>query len=76
MDKYLLECVFEDGTIKIADISPYLDTEVFKPLLEIALFKQLKNHRGYLSWLNEEVDLSADTLWHIGREQKDTALFS
>lgn len=66
-DGYLLECSFDDGSIRMADIGPYLQTEAFRPLQDISIFKRVKNNQYYVSWRNEEVDLSADTLWHIGK---------
>lgn len=66
-DGYLLECYFDDGSIKTADIKPYLNSEAFRPLRDIMIFNKVINHHYYVSWPNEEVDLSADTLWHIGK---------
>ena len=66
-DGYLLECFFDDGSTRMADIKPYLQTEAFQPLQDITIFKRVKNNQYYVSWRNEEVDLSADTLWHIGK---------
>lgn len=67
-DDYTLVCVFENGESKIADITPYLQSEVFKPLIDKTLFNQIKNNGNYVFWLNDEIDLSADTLWHIGKD--------
>jgi hypothetical protein len=66
VEDFTLVCTFENGVQKIADVKPYLQSEVFKPLLDVAVFNQVVNRDYYVSWLNEEVDLSADTLWHIG----------
>ena len=63
---YRLACTFEDGTEKIADITQYLQSEVFKPLIDLRLFNTVQNHQYYVEWLDGEVDLSADTLWYIG----------
>jgi len=68
LGNFTLDCVFENGVQKIADINPYLNSEVFMPLKNISLFSQVENKLDYVSWLNDEVDLSADTLWHIGVE--------
>ncbi len=67
IDGYLLECSFEDGSRRIADIKPYLKSEAFQSLQEVAVFKRVTNNGDYVSWQNEEIDLSADTLWHIGK---------
>ena len=63
---YKLVCTFDDGTEKVADISQYLQSEVFRPLQNTELFNSVQNHQYYVEWLDGEVDLSADTLWHIG----------
>lgn len=65
---YALQCVFENGTQKIASSKPFLNAEAFKPLSVISIFNQVENKGFYVSWLNEEIDLSADTLWSIGVE--------
>lgn len=61
-----LICTFDNGVRKVADITRYLQSEVFKPLQKPELFSQVRNHQDYVEWLNGDVDLSADTLWHIG----------
>lgn len=66
LDDYTLACVFDDGMEKIADIKPFLQSEVFNSLLDLVKFKKVKNNLFFVTWLDEEADLSADTLWHIG----------
>ena len=66
-DGFFLECSFDDASIKMADIKPYLSSEAFQPLRDIMIFKTVINSENYVSCPNEEVDLSTDTLWHIGR---------
>jgi hypothetical protein len=66
LSNYRLECIFSDGTKKIADIKPFLDKEAFKPLADPHVFASALHNGGYfVEWKNYEVDLSADTLWHI-----------
>jgi hypothetical protein len=65
LDNYRLKCLFADGTTKIANIKPYLDKEAFKPLSDPLIFKSVRNGGYFVEWVNYEVDLSADTLWHI-----------
>jgi len=63
LSNYRLECSFDDGTTKIADITPFLDKEAFKPLANPHVFASvLFNGAYYVEWKNYEVDLSADTL--------------
>ena len=63
---YRLECLFSDGTKRIADIKPFLDKEAFRPLKDPNVFASALVNGGYfVEWKNYEIDLSADTLWHI-----------
>jgi len=62
---FQLECLFNDGSKKIADIKPFFKTEVFKPLMNKEAFLQIKNRKYFVEWSDYEIDLSADTLWHI-----------
>ena len=68
LDDFQLECQFNDGTRKIADLKPFLKTEVFKPLMNEQAFSQVKNCKYFVEWSDYEVDLSADTLWHIATQ--------
>ena len=66
LSNFRLQCLFSDGTTKIADIKPYLDKEAFKALNDPHVFASAVRNRGYfVEWKNYKVDLSADTLWHI-----------
>ena len=66
LSNYRLACTFDNGIEKVADITPYLQSEAFKPLQKPDLFNKVQNRNYYVEWLDGEVDLSADTLWHIG----------
>lgn len=69
LSDYRLECVFDDGSKKIADIKPYLTTEAFKPLADPRLFSSALRNQGYfVEWKDQDIDLSADTLWHISAQ--------
>jgi hypothetical protein len=62
----MLMCVFIDGTKKIADLKPYLPMEAFRPLNDPNVFNSAIYDGGYfVEWKNYELDLTADTLWHI-----------
>lgn len=72
LSNFRLECDFSDGTKKIADIKPFLDKEVFKPLNNPHIFNSAIYNGGYfVGWNNYDVDLSADTLWHIAKNSKE-----
>jgi hypothetical protein len=63
---YEIVCTFEDGTIRIADLSQLFKSPVFKPLLNPTNFLNVENRGYFVEWPDWEVDLSADTLWHLG----------
>ncbi len=65
LSNYRLECLFSDGTKKIADIRPFLVKEAFKPSANPHVFASAYNGGYFVEWKEYEVDLSADTLWHI-----------
>ena len=66
LSDFRLDCVFNDGTKKIADIKPFLSAEAFKPLADYNIFSSALSNEGYfVEWKNYDVYLSADTLWHI-----------
>jgi hypothetical protein len=68
LSDYRLECIFNEGTRKIADIIPFLDKEAFKALSDPHVFSSALQNRGYfIEWKNYEIDLSAGTLWHIAQ---------
>jgi hypothetical protein len=65
LNNFRLECIFDDGTKRIADIKPFLSTEAFKPLKDPKAFSEFSNYGYFIEWSEYEIDLSADTLWHI-----------
>ncbi|HSZ35110.1 MAG TPA: DUF2442 domain-containing protein [Puia sp.] len=66
LSDFRLELLFNDGSKKIADIKPYLTAEAFKPLSDPSIFSSKLSNQGYfVEWKDYDVDLSADTLWHI-----------
>ena len=67
---YQLECVFEDGTIKIADLSGFLNAPAFTPLLDKNNFNNVSNEKYFIEWKELELDLSSDTLWHLGKNKE------
>ena len=66
LGNYRLVCTFDNGIEKIADITQYLQSEAFRPLQKPEVFSNVQNREYYIEWLDGEVDLSADMLWHIG----------
>jgi len=61
--QYHLRITFSDGTIKLVDLSPFLDKGIFSQLKNPDLFTQVKNNEYFISWPGEQ-ELSADTLYY------------
>jgi Protein of unknown function (DUF2442) len=75
LENFRLKCIFSDNKIKTADLNSYLrQGEAFKPLLNKENFNRVQNRSYFIEWPEYELDLSADTLWHIGIEEP--ALYS
>ena len=63
---FILECRFSNGTLKKVDLKPFLNKEAFLPLKDNGNFKKAVNKNYFVEWLGLDIDLSADTLWHLG----------
>jgi len=58
---------FNNGIRKIYDCSPLLSNDVFKPLMNNALFNSVKTDKhGYGVIWTDELDLSESELWING----------
>ena len=68
LDNYILEVEFENNCIKLFDFSLYLSYPVFKILKDLNNFNKVVNKGYFIEWETFELDLSADTLWHEGKE--------
>ncbi|MCK5145504.1 DUF2442 domain-containing protein [bacterium] len=66
LPKSTLKVVFENGDIKICNISQFIEKGAFRELKDESLFKRLKNTGFSVEWPNE-IDLSSDTLYAIGK---------
>jgi len=62
---YLVYCRFNDGIEKTIDLSPLLSKPVFKILSDKNIFRKFKNKNYFIEWENYDLDLSADTLFHL-----------
>jgi hypothetical protein len=71
VSEYKLLLTFEDGVVKLVDLEPYLDGEVFEPLKDIDYFKTVRVNPDIntIVWDND-ADVSPDFLYEIGVEQK------
>lgn len=64
---YKLKLTFEDSIVKIVDLKPHLDGEIFEPLINIEYFKSVRINPDIdtVVWSNE-ADFSPDFLYEIG----------
>ena len=64
---YKLLLTFEDGSVRLADLEPHLDGEVFEPLREVNYFKaaSVNSDLDTIVWKNG-ADMSPDFLYEIG----------
>lgn len=67
VSEYKLLVTFEDGVVKLVDLEPYLDGDVFEPLNDIDYFKTVRVNPDIdtIVWDND-ADLSPDFLYEIG----------
>jgi Protein of unknown function (DUF2442) len=67
VSEYKLLLTFEDGTVRLADLEPHLDGEIFEPLREINYFKvaRVNSELDTIVWDNG-ADMSPDFLYEIG----------
>jgi len=74
VSQYKLLVTFENGVVKLVDLKPYLDGEVFEPLKDIDYFKTVRVNADIdtIVWDND-ADVSPDFLYEIGEEQKAKA---
>ena len=60
-EDFVLHVVEENGASGEFDVSPYLDSEAFRPLKNPEEFKKIHNGKYYIEW-ECGADLSADTI--------------
>ena len=70
---YKLMLTFEDGSVKLADLEPYLDGSIFEPLKDVSYFRtvRLDSELDTIVWENG-ADISPDFLYEIGVSVKET----
>ncbi len=62
----ILRVEFQSGEIKDCDISAFLNKGIFTELRDASVFNKFTNTGFSVEWENE-ADLSADTLYMIGK---------
>ncbi len=70
LENYRLEVAFEDGSTKEIDVSPFLYGEVFEPLKDYEVFKQVKVDKtlGTIVWPTG-ADFCPDFLYQLKTEE-------
>lgn len=73
VSEYKLLLTFEDGIVKLVDMKPYLEGEIFEPLKNIDYFKTARVNPDIdtIAWEND-ADFSPDFLYEIGIDVEDT----
>jgi hypothetical protein len=61
-DDYSLDLTFNDGSVRVFDVKPYLNYEAFRELKELHYFKQVRVAFGTVLWPHEQ-DISPETLY-------------
>ena len=66
---YKLRLTFNDGVIKDVDLADELEGEVFEPLRDVRLFRQVKVNPdiGTVEWPSG-ADLAPEFLYEVGKE--------
>ena len=66
--QYKLRLRFEDDSVRLVDLEPYLDGEVFEPLKDLRSFRtaRLEPDLDTVVWENG-ADMSPDFLYEIGQ---------
>lgn len=62
---YSLNLTFNDGAVKLFDVKPYLNYEVFRELKDLNYFKQVRVDFGTVVWPHDQ-DISPETLYIEG----------
>ncbi|MDO8586469.1 MAG: DUF2442 domain-containing protein [Armatimonadota bacterium] len=67
VDGYRVRLVFEDGSIRIADLATYLDGGIFEPLKDVEYFRtfRVNSEIDTIVWDNG-ADMSPHFLYEIG----------
>ena len=73
VSEYKLLLTFEDGAMKLVDMEPHLDGEIFEPLKNIDYFKTVLVNPDIdtIVWEND-ADFSPDFLYEIGIKVENT----
>ena len=73
LNDYRIEIKFDNGEVKIFDVSPYLQTGIFKELREKKYFDSIFVEDGTVRWRNGQ-DFCPDTLYSEGKNVNEVAM--
>lgn len=62
LSDYRLRLSFDNGEVRVFDVTPYLDRGIFCALQSVGYFNQVKPFFGGVQWPQEQ-DFSPDTLY-------------
>ncbi len=66
-DQKTIVVTFDNGEVKLYDVSRLLSNDIFSPLKDHAFFKNIKvEPGGYAVYWNEMIDISEYELWKNG----------
>ena len=66
-DQKTIIVTFDNGEVKLYDVSKLLNNDMFSPLNDQAFFKNIKvEPGGYAVYWNEMIDISEYELWKNG----------
>lgn len=69
---YGLMLFFDDGSIRDFDGKKLLDSELFAPLRDPAVFRDFTIDHGVLTWLDGELDVAPEYLYKESTPKNDT----
>ena len=62
LKNYLLELTFDNGEVRVFDVTPYLDRGIFKELRDESFFKSVAPFMGSVRWPHDQ-DFCPDSLY-------------
>jgi len=74
ISEYKLQLTFEDGSLRLVNLEPHLDGEIFEPLKDINYFKTVRVNSDLdtIVWDNG-ADMSPDFLYEIGTPMTESS---
>ena len=70
---YRLRLTFANGEVRVFDMTPYLDTGIFRELRDRAAFNSVRPYLGSVQWENE-ADLCPDMLYEESLPERQAAM--